>query len=64
MVNNYIQLLRESKKYSQEEVARMLDISLRHYQKIEYRISKPNVYLGLKLCKILDTNPYDVFPVN
>lgn len=62
-MTNILQVVRESKGLSQEEVARRLNISLRQYQRIENAISKPNVYTALKLCKIIDANPYQIFPV-
>lgn len=44
---------REEKELTQEEVARQLDISLRHYQKVESYESMPSVIIAIKLSKIL-----------
>lgn len=56
-----IQLARIKKKFSQEQTARLLEVSLRHYQKIEYSEVLPNIYTGLKLALLLETNPYELF---
>lgn len=49
---------------TQEEVARALNIVLNHYQKIEYGKTIPNVKIGLKLARILEVDPYELFPVD
>jgi transcriptional regulator with XRE-family HTH domain len=58
-----IQIARLSKKLSQEKTARLLDISLRHYQKIEYGEVLPNIRTGLRLALILEVNPYELFNI-
>lgn len=47
---------RLKKGYTQESIARELNISLRHYQKIEKYESFPNVIIGIKLAKLLGVN--------
>lgn len=59
-----IKEIREKKGYTQEDIARKLNISLRHYQLIEKRKVQPNVYIALKLAKLLNANPFDLFPID
>lgn len=54
---------RGMKKYTQEQTARLLDITLNHYQKIESGSTIPNVILGLKIARILDVDPFELFDV-
>lgn len=58
---NIISNARNKKGYTQENLARLLDITLRHYVNIENYRTTPNVCLGLHLCKLLDLDPYDVW---
>ena len=47
----------------QMEVALEIGISLRAYQRFEYgqrKLSKASFELGLKLCLILEINPYEL----
>lgn len=53
MINN-IKKIRMQKNKTQEELARMLDISLRSYQNIESNKQIPNVITALKLAKLLN----------
>jgi len=57
----YIKELRNNKGYTQEYIARKLNISLYHYQNIEHGKSLPNVILGLQLAKLLEVNPYSLW---
>lgn len=50
--------------YTQEDIARILNVSLRYYQLIEKYKLKPNVYIALKLSKILNADPFDLFPID
>lgn len=59
-----IKKLRKEKGYTQEYIARKLNITLRHYQLIEGRKVTPSVTIALKLSKFLNVNPFDLFPVN
>jgi len=54
LINN-IKKIRIHNNKTQEELARMLDISLRSYQNIENNKQIPNVVTALKLAKILNT---------
>lgn len=56
-----IKLARIKRKLSQEQIARLLDVSLRHYQKIEYGEVLPNICTGLRLALLLETSPYELF---
>lgn len=49
--------------YTQESLARALDITLNHYQKIEYGKSIPNVLIGLNMAKLLKVDPYTLFNI-
>ncbi|MDA8443380.1 MAG: helix-turn-helix transcriptional regulator [Peptococcaceae bacterium] len=52
------------KGFSQEYLARQLNISVRTYQKIESTQGYlPNVKTGLKLATLLDTSPYDLWSI-
>lgn len=48
---------------TQEAVARALDITLNHYQKIEYGTSIPNVHLGLNMSILLNVDPFTLFEI-
>ncbi len=61
---NIIKENRISKGYTQEEISKMLNITLRNYQYIEHSKSKPNIITALKLCKILSLNPFEVWNIN
>lgn len=50
--------------YTQEDIARILNVSLRYYQLIEKYKLKPNFYIALKLSKILNADPFDLFPID
>lgn len=62
--DNTIREKRVSLGYSQEEIARKLDISLRNYQYIENHKVEPSVITALKLCRILNVDPYEAFTLN
>ena len=47
---------RKKMKITQETIARMLDITLRHYQNIESYKSIPSVLIGYKISIILDSD--------
>lgn len=50
--------IRKEKGKTQEQIARLLGISLRYYQDIETGRSVPNINIGLKLAKILQVDPF------
>lgn len=60
-----IKQARLKKGYSQEYLARLLNISLRTYQKIEANGSYlPNVKTGLKIARLLEVSPYELWDTN
>ncbi len=61
---NLIKYHREEKGYTQEDLSKILDITLRNYQYIEHKKSTPNVITALKLCKVLNINPYNVWKID
>lgn len=54
---------RKIKGYSQEQLARLLDISLRHYQNIENGKALPSIDIGLKLSYFLNVDPFILFNI-
>ena len=56
-----IKEIRTKKGYTQEDIARKLDVTLRHYQNIETGKTIPNVITGLKMAKLLNINPYELW---
>ncbi|PKM86881.1 MAG: XRE family transcriptional regulator [Firmicutes bacterium HGW-Firmicutes-12] len=55
---------RNRKGYTQEQVARNLDITLRHYQYIEHEKVTPNVLIGLKLAQLLEVDPFILYRID
>lgn len=51
---------RENLKISQSTIAKSLNIELRTYQYIESQLHEPRVSTALKICSILDLNPYEI----
>jgi DNA-binding XRE family transcriptional regulator len=51
---------RINKKYTQEYIAKSLNMQLRTYQYIEAGTHEPKIITGLKICKLLEISPYDV----
>ncbi|MFM9277973.1 helix-turn-helix transcriptional regulator [Paenibacillus jiagnxiensis] len=51
---------RELKRLAQEQVAVLVDTSVRHYQRIEAGQDIPNVILALDICRALEIDPRDV----
>ena len=62
-MNNYnlLKQLRQTKEYSQEDVARRVNISLRQYQNIESGKSAPSIYLGLRIARVFLIDPYNLW---
>ena len=60
------QMLRSARKrsgLSQLQLATELDVQVRQYQRLEYGeqpFSSVNIRLGLKICRILQIDPYDL----
>ena len=61
---NPIKSNRLKKGYTQEDTARLLGISLRYYVDVENYNKCPNVYLALKLSKLLNSDPFNLFPID
>ncbi|MED4898931.1 helix-turn-helix transcriptional regulator [Brevibacillus porteri] len=51
---------RIDKKLSQEKISRIINVSLKHYQNIEYGITVPFVTIALHICEVLNIDPRDV----
>ncbi|MFI8716048.1 helix-turn-helix transcriptional regulator [Brevibacillus brevis] len=51
---------RIEKKLSQEKISRIINVSLKHYQNIEYGITTPTVTIALHICEVLDIDPREV----
>ncbi|MFF0830336.1 helix-turn-helix transcriptional regulator [Brevibacillus sp. NPDC003359] len=51
---------RIDKKLSQEKISRIINVSLKHYQNIEYGITVPSVTIALHICEVLNIDPRDV----
>lgn len=60
------EMLREARyrlKYSQQQVATMVGIQIRQYQRFEYgetEISRINLRAGLLLCAVLELDPVEL----
>ena len=53
--------------YSQQDVARELGVHIRQYQRFEYgerSLATCSMKIGLKLCNILQIDPYDVIHID
>lgn len=53
--------------YSQQDVARELGVHIRQYQRFEYgerSLTTCSMKIGLKLCAILQIDPYDVIHID
>lgn len=58
---------RERLGYSQHQVADMLGVHIRQYQRLEYgerSIRKVNMELGLSLCRVLEMDPFLLVPAD
>lgn len=51
---------RNHKGLTQEQVSRAINISLKHYQNIEYGLTSPTVNIALHICEILDIDPREI----
>lgn len=52
---------RIEKKLSQEKLARMVNITLKHYQNIEKGKSLPTVIIAINIAKILNSTVEELF---
>ena len=60
---NIIREPREFLELTQQEVADELEINIQSYQRYEYsdqRVDKMTFSLGLRLCQILELDPYEL----
>lgn len=55
-----IKKYRKLRKYSQEKMAELLEISPRHYQRIENKESNPSIELFKKIINILQIKDKDI----
>ena len=60
-MNKTLKINRKKKRYTQEQLARELNITLRQYQNIEYNLVNPNTHTALQLATILNVCPYLLF---
>ena len=61
-ITNNLKLYRQQKiGLSQAKLAKMVAVSERHYQKIEYGLTKPNVEIALLLADALNTTVEELF---
>ncbi|MFD2332597.1 helix-turn-helix domain-containing protein [Cohnella sp. GCM10020058] len=51
---------RNQKGFTQEQVSRAINVSLKHYQNIEHGLSAPTVNIALHICEILDVDPREI----
>ena len=58
-----IKTVRQAKGLTQEEIARKIDITLRNYQYIEKGTNIPNVITALKICKLLNVSPFQLWEI-
>ncbi|TNJ63428.1 helix-turn-helix transcriptional regulator [Paenibacillus hemerocallicola] len=45
---------------SQEQLSRIISVSLKHYQNIEHGLSVPTVTIALHICEILGIDPREI----
>lgn len=55
-----IEQLRREKGLTQEDMARLLNISLRGYVKIEKGLSEPRILTALRIAEILGVDPREI----
>lgn len=51
---------RNHKGLTQEQISRMINVSLKHYQNIEHGLTSPTVNIALHICEILDIDPREI----
>lgn len=54
---------RKKRKYTQEQIAEILGISWRHYQRIEIGKGKPSIDILLDIIDVLEINDEDVIKI-
>jgi len=60
---NNLKCYRLQNKLTQAEVAAVVGIAERYYQKLEYGKSQPNVTTAQKLAKVLGAEIGEIFPL-
>lgn len=60
-VNNKLQTLRLQNGYTQKQIAQMVNITDRCYQRYEYGTRVPDVVTAINLAKIFRTNVESIF---
>ncbi|MBR6773417.1 MAG: helix-turn-helix transcriptional regulator [Clostridia bacterium] len=63
-IGNNLKLARKSKGFTQKDVAQMLLMTQQQYSRFENGVFELNYNQILKLCKIYDVTPNDIFDVN
>lgn len=65
MLENKIKEIRKGKenKYTQEKMAREIDITVRQYINIENNKSIPSVYIALKIADVLKCKVEDIYKI-
>lgn len=51
---------RKRKQLVQEDLAYRIDVSLRYYQRLESGKSMPTVKIALRICRILEVDPFQI----
>lgn len=59
---NQVKYYRELKKITQEDSARKIGVSLSYFQKVEYGLSIPSVYIAIKLSRLYNVGIELLFP--
>lgn len=62
-MKNNLKQIRVKKGFTQVKVAEKAQLSERGYQYIEAGKRLPNVYIALKIAKVLKTTVEDIFPL-
>ena len=61
LMNYFLKNARIKSGLTQEELARSVNITLKSYQNIESQKVEPKVIKALKICLVLDLNPFETF---
>ena len=62
-VGGFLAALRKAKGYTQKQVADMLSMAQQQYSRYENGVYEINYDLMLRLCKIFDITPNDLFDI-
>ena len=61
MNQHLLKTSRQSKGYTQEDIARAVKITLRTYQKIENGETEPKIKKALLICIMLNLSPFAIW---